>query len=244
VYHALNNFCSVDLSALYLDIVKVRLYCEAARSPERRSAQTTLHRILDALVHLMAPVLSFTATEMWQHMPKPSGSAASIFMSRMPSPEKELADEMLAQRWEQIFKERSEALKALEEARSRNIIGHSLDAKVIFHVIHGAPLLALAVLFQSDRQKAADILIVSQAGVILEGPDSPFSTAMQRAGDVQTLDGRLLYKSQLLSCSIEVAKADGQKCERCWKYSEEVGKNPAHPTVCARCARVLTGAVS
>ena len=244
VYHALNNFCSVDLSALYLDIVKDRLYCEAARSDERRSAQTTLHRILDALVHLMAPVLSFTATEIWRHMPKKSGSATSIFMSRMPAPEKDLADEKLAQRWEQIFKERSEALKALEEARSRNIIGHSLDAKVIFHVTHGAPLPALAELFQSDRQKAADILIVSQGAVIPAGADSPFSSAMQRASDVQTLDGRLLYKSQLLNCSIEVGKAEGEKCERCWKYSEDVGKNPAHPTVCARCARVLTGAAS
>jgi isoleucyl-tRNA synthetase len=192
----------------------------------------------------MAPILSFTATEIWEHMPKKSGSTPSIFMSHMPVPEKGLIDETRAQRWEQIFKERSDLLKALEEARSRSIIGHSLDAKVIFHVTDGAPLPALAGLFQSDPQKAADILIVSQGEVVRERPDSPLSIAMQRASDVQTLDDKLLYKSQLLNCCIEVAKADGQKCDRCWKYSEDVGKNPAHPTVCARCARVLTGAAS
>ncbi|HEY3306232.1 MAG TPA: isoleucine--tRNA ligase [Candidatus Binatia bacterium] len=244
VYHALNNFCSVDLSALYLDIVKDRLYCEAAASTERRSAQTTLYRILDSLVHLMAPVLSFTAAEIWEHMPKRRGSAETVFMSRMPTPEKRLLDEALGQRWEQIFKERSEVLKALEEARSRSIIGHSLDAKVTFHVANGAPFPALAELLQHDRQRAADILIVSQVDALREGPDGSVSTAMQRAGDIQTIDGRLLYKSQLLDCSIEVAKASGRKCERCWKYSEDVGKNPDHPTVCARCARVLMGAAT
>jgi isoleucyl-tRNA synthetase len=152
-------------------------------------------------------------------------------------------DEALGQRWEQIFKERSEVLKALEEARSRSIIGHSLDAQVNFHIANGASL-ALAEMLQSDAQKAADVLIVSQVGATREAPDSAFSTAMQRAGDIQTIDGGLLYKSRLLNCGIQVAKAGGQKCERCWKYSDEVGKNPAHPTVCARCARVLTGAAA
>jgi isoleucyl-tRNA synthetase len=232
VYHALNNFCSVDLSALYLDIVKDRLYCEGAASNERRSAQTALYRILESLVHLMAPVLSFTAAEIWEHMPKRNRSAETIFMSRMPAPEERLIDEALAQRWEQVFKERSEVLKALEEARSKGLVGHSLDAKVIFHAANGGPFPALADLSQHDRQRAADILIVSQVDA-LRGP-----------GDTQALDGRLLYRSPLLNCSIEVAKAGGQKCERCWKYSDEIGKNPAHPTVCARCARVLTGAAT
>jgi isoleucyl-tRNA synthetase len=237
VYHALNNFCSVDLSALYLDIVKDRLYCEAAASKERRAAQTTLHRILQSLVHLMAPVLSFTAAEIWEHMPKRKGSAETVFTSRMPAPEQRLIDEALGQRWEQIFKERSEVLKALEEARSKGIIGHSLDGKVIFHATNGVPLPALAEMLQSDRQKAADILIVSQVDALRESPES-------RPGDTQTLDGRLIYKSQLLNTTVEVAKADGQKCERCWKYSDEIGKNPAHPTLCARCARVLMGAAT
>jgi isoleucyl-tRNA synthetase len=239
VYHALNNFCSVDLSALYLDIVKDRLYCEAPRSGARRSAQTALHRILDTLVHLMAPVLSFTAEEIWQHMPKPSGAAASIFMSHMPAADAGLIDEKLSERWEQIFKERSEVLKALEEARSRNIIGHSLDARVLLHTLNGNALPRLGEMLQRDEQRAADVLIVSQVAVVKDNPDAAISTAMQRASDTQDGDGRLLYQSQLLNCCVEVAKATGRKCERCWKYSEDVGRDPAHPTVCARCARVL-----
>ena len=245
VYHALNNFCSVDLSSLYLDIVKDRLYCETANSRERRSAQTALYRILECLVHLMAPILSFTAEEIWEQMPKKQGAAQSIFMSQMPPPEKELMDEGLSERWEQIFRERGDVLKALEEARSRDIIGHSLDAKVLFHPVNGAALPSLGVLFQSDRQKAADILIVSQGDVTRGKPDSLISTTMQLASGLQTINGmRLLYNSQLLNCCIEVSKANGQKCERCWKYSEDVGKDATHPMVCARCSRVLTGAAT
>ena len=237
VYHALNNFCSVDLSALYLDIVKDRLYCEAPRSNERRSAQTALYRILDVLVHLMAPILSFTAAEIWQHMPKRRGAAESVFMSHMPAGDAPI-DERLSERWEQIFKERSEILKALEEARSRNIIGHSLDARVLLHTLNGA-LPRLGEMLQQDEQKAEDILIVSQGAVVHDKADAAVTTAMQRASEAQDVDGRFLYQSQLLNCLVEVAKASGQKCERCWKYSEEVGRDPAHPTVCARCARVL-----
>ena len=238
VYHALNNFCSVDLSALYLDIVKDRLYCEAPRSAGRRSAQTALHRILDVLVHLMAPILSFTAAEIWQHMPKKREAAESVFMSRMPA-DAALVDEKLSERWEQIFKERSEVLKALEEARSRNIIGHSLDARVVLHTLNGNALPRLGEILQQDEQRAEDILIVSQGAVVRDNADAAVTTAMQRAGESQDVDGRFLYQSQLLNCLIEVAKASGRKCERCWKYSEEVGCDPEHPTVCARCARVL-----
>jgi isoleucyl-tRNA synthetase len=237
VYHALNNFCSVDLSALYLDIVKDRLYCEAPRSNERRSAQTALYRILDVLVHLMAPILSFTAAEIWQHIPKRRGAAETVFMSHMPAGD-DPVDERLSERWEQIFKERSEILKALEEARSRNIIGHSLDARVLLHTLNGA-LPQLGEMLQEDEQRAEDILIVSQGAVVRDKADAAVTTAMQRANESQDVDGRFLYQSQLLNCLIEVAKASGQKCERCWKYSEEVGRDPAHPTVCARCARVL-----
>jgi isoleucyl-tRNA synthetase len=237
VYHALNNFCSVDLSALYLDIVKDRLYCEAPRSSARRSAQTALHRILEVLVHLMAPILSFTAEEIWQHMPKNSGAAESVFMSHMPG--EAPVDEKLSAHWEQIFRERSEVLKALEEARSRNIIGHSLDAKVLLHTMNGT-MPRLGEMLQHDEQRAEDILIVSQGAVVKNSSDAAVTTGMQRASESQDVDGRFLYQSQLLNCMIEVAKATGKKCERCWKYSEDVGRDPAHPTVCARCARVLT----
>ena len=132
LYHTLNNFCSVDLSAQYLDIVKDRLYCEGTRSNTRRAAQTTLYRILDTLVHLMAPILSFTAEEIWNYMPDKERRAGSVFLSRIPEPDASLGDPQLADKWDRIFRERSEVLKALEQARAAGIIGHSLDAKVSF----------------------------------------------------------------------------------------------------------------
>ena len=137
VYHTLNNFCSVDLSAQYLDIVKDRLYCEGTRSNTRRAAQTTLYRILDTLVHLMAPILSFTAEEIWNYMPDKERRAGSVFLSRIPEPDASLGDPQLADKWDRIFKERSEVLKALEQARAAGIIGHSLDAKVSFESRNG-----------------------------------------------------------------------------------------------------------
>ena len=93
VYHTLNNFCSVDLSAQYLDIVKDRLYCEGAKSTKRRAAQTTLYRILDVLVHLMAPILSFTAEEIWRYMPDKDRRAGSVFLSHIPEPDASLGDD-------------------------------------------------------------------------------------------------------------------------------------------------------
>ena len=227
VYHALNNFCSVDLSALYLDIVKDRLYCEGAKSRERRSAQTALCRILETLVEIMAPILSFTAEEIWQHMPKKAGSAESVFVSHMPLAEKELIAEELSERWERIFRERGEVLKALEEARNGGIIGHSLDAKVVFYPRDGSSPPVMQQLFNADRKRAEDVLIVSQGR---------FASGKPLGGSQVCL-----YESGPLNCSIEVSKASGQKCERCWKYSEEVGRNAQHPTVCGRCSQVLTG---
>ena len=97
----------------------------------------------------------------------------------------------------------------------------------------------LGEMLQQDEQRAEDILIVSQGAVVRDNADAAITTAMQRASESQDVDGRFLYQSQLLNCCIEVAKASARKCERCWKYSEAVGRDPAHPTVCARCARVL-----
>ncbi len=248
VYHALNNFCSVDLSALYLDIVKDRLYCEGTDSKERRSAQTVLYRILEALVHLLAPILSFTAEEIWEHIPKKDGTPESIFLSPMPVPDPGLVNEELGKKWDQIFKERGEVLKALEGARNANIIGHSLDAKVEFYLASDSPNCFLGELFRRDKREGADVLIVSQGGW-LDGKGPEFldqSRAARQSGQRNTLvivdlpDGKrvCVYDSELLNCYIVVTKAeaDGQKCERCWKYDKDV-KEPA--MVCPRCAAVL-----
>ena len=226
VFHSLNNFCSVDLSAQYLDIVKDRLYCAGARTTERRAAQTTLHRILNVLVHLMAPILSFTAEEIWTYMPAKERLPGSVFLSQMPQPDPATLDRELAERWDRIFKERAEVLKALEEARSKGIIGHSLDAKIVLVSQNGGPDSILGDLIKSDKSRTQDILIVSQADISnsITSPSPDLSW----------------YKTDLLNCQIAVSKAEGLKCERCWKYDTQVGADSNHPTICARCAAVLS----
>jgi isoleucyl-tRNA synthetase len=225
VFHGLNNYCSVDLSAQYLDIVKDRLYCAGAKSSERRAAQTTLHRILNVLVHLLAPILSFTAEEIWTHMEAKDRLSGSIFLSQIPQADPTMLNRELADRWDRIFKERAEVLKALEEARTKGIIGHSLDAKVVFVSNNGGPDSTLGNLIKADKRKMQDVLIVSQAEI---------SESVKSDGASVSW-----YQTELLNCQIAVSKAEGLKCERCWKYDPEVGSDKSHPTVCARCAAVL-----
>jgi len=178
----------------------------------------------------MAPILSFTAEEIWQYMPSKDGRPSSVFLSEMPKEDVELNDSQLTEKWERIFRERSEVLKALEQARVAGVIGHSLDAKVVFEPQNGAHSPILNDLIESDRTRLQDLLIVSQAASANESTAGP-------KGNGTAYDGGLLR------CRIAVSRADGAKCERCWKYDTEVGKDPAHPTVCARCAKVLkTGA--
>ncbi len=220
VYHSVNNFCAVDLSAQYLDIVKDRLYCEATNSHQRRAAQTTMARILDVLVHLTAPILSFTAEEIWQHLPDKAQRPSSVFLSPLPEPDARFADAALTEKWERIFAERGQVLKALEQARTDKTIGHPLDAKVVLHNGATKPS-ALHAMLTSDPQRLADLLIVSQVG----------AEADQGANQQEGL-------------SVAVSKADGPKCERCWKYDVKVGADHNHPTACPRCAGVLNAAAS
>jgi isoleucyl-tRNA synthetase len=258
VYHALNNFCSVDLSALYLDIVKDRLYCEAATSKQRKSAQTVLYSILEALVHLMAPILSFTTEEIWEYMPKKNGAPESIFLSTLPTPDPALMDERLAASLNQVLRARDEILKALEKSRKPShgenvighIIGHSLDAEVLIYPdMYDSGLKAI---FGAHEARAwEDILIVSK--VKLERGETPFQFDWERAKNMRKtigqagsfsiihVDGRegRMYDSPLFNGPVVIFKATGQKCERCWKYSEDVGKDARYPTVCQRCAGVL-----
>ena len=231
VYHTLNNFCSVDLSAQYLDIVKDRLYCEGTASKTRRAAQTTLHSILEVLVHLMAPILSFTAEEIWQYLPDKRQALGSVFLSQIPQADPELNEPQLAEKWDRIFRERSEVLKALEQARAAGIIGHSLDAKIVFEPRNGDQSSILQDLIDRDRTRLQDLLIVSQA-----------SSATVAVG---TADGNgTAYDATLLGCRIAVTRAEGAKCERCWKYDTKVGADTSHPTLCPRCAAVLRAGAS
>jgi isoleucyl-tRNA synthetase len=248
VFHTLNNFCAVDLSALYLDIVKDRLYCEGQSSKKRRAAQTAVLRILAALVHLMAPVLSFTAEEIWGYLPDREHRPDSVFLSPIPTHVETLIDSKLAEKWERIFKDRGEILKALEVARSGGIIGHSLDAQVVLFRAREHVASEIESLIARDPEKARDILIVSQLEV-RSGETPGFMWQLEearRAGtdgaSAQIQDGDRAgwgFYSKPLDRLIAVFKAGGGKCERCWKYDEAVGRNSDYPEVCSRCAAVL-----
>jgi isoleucyl-tRNA synthetase len=231
VYHTLNNFCSVDLSALYLDIVKDRLYCEGANSQERRSAQTAMCRILEVLVHLMAPILSFTAEEIWGYMPDKDHRPESVFLSNLPPSDEGLVNEKIGDDWEKIFRVRGEILKVLEVARNEGLIGHSLDAKVFLYPDSYTQDLSVQSLVKSYEKRWPEIVIVSQV-------ELGVGTLPSNASGTKE-SGKVSYHSPLLGGPVAVYKADGEKCERCWNYSVSVGKDPSHPTVCSRCSRVL-----
>ena len=214
VYGALYNFCTVDMSAFYLDILKDRLYTAAAHSPERRSAQTALWTILDALVRLIAPVLSFTSEEvysaMYEGLPA-AGKAESVHTLLFPEfPIRPEADSLLAE-WEKIRVLREPVLKALEEVRQSGAIGNSLEAKVRIRASEEN-----ATLLSRHGEDLRYIFIVSQAEVVT---------------DASAKDG----------FEIEVTKADGAKCERCWNYSTAVGADAEFPTLCERCVPVVKG---
>ena len=134
IYHALHNFCSVDLSAFYLDILKDRLYVSPPGSHARRSAQTVLHKLIDAIVKLMAPVLSFTAEEVWEYMPLVEGKKDSVHLELFPDVDPKWQNDKLAAQWDLIRKVRGDVTKALEEARNQKVIGHPLDASVTLYV--------------------------------------------------------------------------------------------------------------
>lgn len=215
LYHAIHNFCSVEMSSYYLDILKDRLYAYKADSFERRSAQTAMYEIMLDLVVMIAPVLSFTMEEVWQFMKKPASMPESVFMMPWSECKEEYIDEALESKWDNFIEIRSEITRVLEGARRAKTIGHSLDAKVELHATGEA----LAIL-RSVEGDLATLLIVSQAKLV-EG----------LAGGVEAT-GREDLK-------VTVQAAEGEKCERCWIYSDTVGKDAEHPTVCARCAAAL-----
>lgn len=215
LYHAIHNFCSVEMSSYYLDILKDRLYAYKADSFERRSAQTAMYEIMLDLVVMIAPVLSFTMEEVWQFMKKPASMPESVFMMPWTECKEEYIDEALESKWDNFIEIRSEITRVLEGARRAKTIGHSLDAKVELHATGEA----LAIL-RSVEGDLATLLIVSQAKLV-EG----------LAGGVEAT-GREDLK-------VTVQAAEGEKCERCWIYSDTVGKDAEHPTVCARCAAAL-----
>jgi len=217
LYHAIHNFCTLEMSAFYMDIIKDRLYTSKPDDKKRRSAQTAMYEIMKDLVVMLAPVLSFTMEEVYQFMNKPADAPKSVQMLPWPKVHEEYIDKALEEKWDNFIAVRGEITKVLENARRAKTIGHSLDAKVELH----AEGEALEIL-KSVEKDLASLLIVSQASVVegLEG------------GAEAT--GREDLK-------VTVKSAEGHKCERCWIYSDTVGQDPEHPTLCARCSAVVKG---
>jgi isoleucyl-tRNA synthetase len=214
VYHAVNNFCTLDLSAFYLDFAKDVLYIEAADNAERRAIQTVLHESLLALVKLTAPILSHTADEVWTFIP--SAKEDSVQLTDMPE-YKEIANaQTLENKWNAFMKLRNDVLKALEEARNEKVIGKSLTAKVSLYVSDST-----RELLDSISENLSQLFIVSGfevAGSYDQAPENAI---------------------KLDNAAIVVTKAEGETCERCWVVTPEVGKVEEHPTLCTRCATVV-----
>jgi isoleucyl-tRNA synthetase len=215
LYHAVHNFCSVELSSFYLDVLKDRLYTAKAGSVARRSAQTAMYRILDSLTRLIAPVLSFTADEIWWCLP--GEREGSVHLATFPKIETSLLDAALEARYEQILMVRSDVSKVLEVARIAKTIGHSLDARVTIY----APAGPWRDLLAAYCDELATLFIVSQVVLAEIAPSGGV------AGE------------ELKELVIHVEKAAGDKCERCWNYSTSVGASSAHPALCPRCEAVI-----
>jgi len=204
VYRGVYEFATVDLSSIYFDVLKDRLYASATKSQARRSAQTALYRLAHALVRLFAPVLSFTMEEVWGHL----NQAGSVHTAQFPEPS-ELSDGIHAEQrtrlenWTRLIEVRENVLKSLEAARQDKIIGAPLEATVR---LPAEPLLT------QYASELPGLFIVSRVELTYPSADS---------------------------LTIEIARAPGVKCERCWKYTEDVGSSPDLPTVCAACAAAI-----
>ncbi len=212
-YHAVHNFCAIDLSAFYLDILKDRLYTSPKSSVAYRSARTTLYRIADALTRLIAPVLSFTADEIWQLLP--GEREESVHLAAFPAAISSYLNDELETRYEKLQKIRSEVSKQLENARTAKQIGQSLEAKVLIDAPES---------YRALLEEYSDLLptyfIVSQVELTDQIP-------APQAGE------------QIEGLKLQVLDAEGEKCERCWNYATSVGGSSDHPSICSRCAAAL-----
>ena len=217
VYHSVNNFCTNDLSKLYIDITKDRVYVEKSDSKARRSAQTAMYLIISGMTKLIAPMLSFTAEEIWQAMPhKSDDNTDSVFLNLMPEYSEEMNFGDISEHWNNLFTLRDDVMKALELARASKLIGKSLDAKLTIYTSNEEH----KALLDSFADELATVFIVSQAYVSTENaPEGAFC---------ETESG----------IAVLVDKADGYKCDRCWTYSTE-GVHDEEGFICERCRKIL-----
>jgi len=218
VYHALHDFCTVDLSSFYFDVLKDRLYTFAPKSRGRRSAQSAVYRIAGTLLRLIAPITVFTAEEVWKHLPRAVTEPASVHMATFPAAAglQRALDDANAKNWERLLQVREEVLKALEPVRAAKTITSGLEARVTL-----AANAEMAALLRKYAPYLPGLFIVSQ---------------------VEIADGKAdgAAPSGIEGLQIRVERAHGKKCERCWNYSTHVGENiEYHPAICERCVAAL-----
>ena len=202
------------MSNFYFDVLKDRLYTSAPQSKTRRAAQTVLYKVLDALCLILTPILAFTCDEIWKAMPHDSSrNVESPLFNDIPQGNYIDADEAFIAKWDKIHEIRTDVQKALELARNEKVIGKPLEAKVILHADGD-----LADFLNAELEALPEIFITS---------------AVEVAG------GEGAVKGDVAGLSVTIAKADGEKCERCWKFSDTVGQDAEHPTLCAHCAQTM-----
>ena len=218
VYHAIIKFCVVDMSNFYLDVIKDRLYCDGKYSMSRCSAQTVMYMILDAMTRLLTPILAYTSEEIWQYMPHTRTDIKdSVLLNDMPMQVWGVNyDDKFAADWDKIHAIRDDVQRALEVARKDKRIGKSLEAVVTLYCSD-----ELKAFLDGVQESLEDVFIVSGVKVVT-------GTCDENPCDVEGL-------------GVSVAVAEGAKCERCWKYSDDVGADNEHPTLCRRCAEVVKG---
>ena len=218
IAHSLNNFCTTELSKLYIDITKDRVYTEKADSTARRSAQTAMYFVLSGLVRLLAPILAFTAEEMWQAIPHlDSDNKTSVYLNDMPAFDEALTFPEITEKWNRLFEMRDDVMKALELARAEKLVGKSLEAKITLYT-KDADMLAL---LRGFGKELNTVFIVS--GVTLSEGDAPEAAHTEGTSGVGVL----------------VEPADGCKCDRCWSFSTEGEHDADGGFLCARCKSIL-----
>ena len=213
--HALHNFCVVDMSNFYFDVLKNRLYTSAPASKSRRAAQTVLYKVLDALTLVLTPILAFTCDEIWREMKHDSSrNPESPLFNDIPDVGYIDIDRDFIAKWDRIHEVRTDVQKALELARKDKIIGKPLEAKVILHADG-----ELAEFLNAELDALPEIFITSA---------------------VEIADGKGEVDGDVSGLSVSISKAEGEKCERCWKFSDTVGCNSQHPTLCKECADTMS----
>lgn len=220
IAHKLLDFCNIDLSSFYLDIVKDRLYCSGPTT-ERKSAQTVIFNALNTLLTLLAPILAFTTEEAYntlkEEILKPAGSKyeESVHLLDFPIPDNSFINDQLRETWNKLIDVRKDVLKEIEVLRGQKIIGHSLESEVTIYADE-----SIYHLLQENFSELEPMFVVSKVTLLKKG---------EATEDIPE-DNTVLVK---------VKKSDNRKCKRCWKYDETVGKDPKHPDLCERCATVV-----